>query len=156
MQIIRSFALNLRKVKSTQNREKCKKQNKTNKQNLRKTNRLTILFRLKFNSTTHQSKIRLTRTLTKTDSIWIFLEKVLFEHTATQAKTIIKTLDSNKVFEFYRKNLLCFRLATFLQKTDENIMNVLHQVKAFSKSAPSKNTLHCMQWFSKHFIIVTN
>ena len=137
MQIIRSFALNLRKIKSTQNRENSKKQNKIKKQNLLKTIKLTILSRLKFN-VAHQSKIRLTRTLTKTDTIWISLEKVLLEHITTQAKTIIKTLDSNKVFELYRINLLCFRLATFLQKIDENIVRVLHQMKAFLKSATSK------------------
>ena len=103
MQIIRSFALNLRKVKSTQNRENSKKQNKTKKHDLLKTNRLSILFRLKSN-VAHQSMIKLTRTLTKTDTIWIFLEKVLLEHIATQVITINKSLDSNKVFELYQKN----------------------------------------------------
>ena len=49
MQIIRRFALNLRKVKNTQNRENNKNQNKTKKQNVLKTNRLTTLFRLKSN-----------------------------------------------------------------------------------------------------------
>ena len=82
MLIIRSFAINLKNVKSTQHREKSKKQNKTKKQNLLKTKRLTILFRLKFNAA-HQWKIKLTRTLTKTDTIWIFLEKVRLEHMGT-------------------------------------------------------------------------
>ena len=79
MRIIRNFALNLRKVKGARNKNKAKKKQK--KQNLAKTNRLTILFTLKFNAA-HQSKIRLTRTLTKADTIWIFLEKILLEHIA--------------------------------------------------------------------------